>query len=140
MYPADDVNITFVHECHLEMLNKGELEEVFFPVSVVAQIMSVSPRRVRALLDSKRLSGRRLKNGYWEVEYPLRFVIGTRGPCLKTFQGRFEPKIEEPKPLKKKRPRKYIHESDADYQKRLKTEKWINESEEQFAVRIKTIN
>jgi hypothetical protein len=50
------------------------------PVSSVARDWGISSRRVRVMLAEGRLEGRQLENGYWEVFYPYRYVIGTRGP------------------------------------------------------------
>lgn len=58
----------------------------YVPVAFVAKDWKVSPRRIRALLAAARLEGRREVNGYWEVAYPYRFIIGTRGPALKRAQ------------------------------------------------------
>ena len=68
----------------------------FVPVSFVAKDWNVTPRRIRALLVATRLEGRRQDNGYWEVAYPYRFIIGTRGPALKRSQApkRGRPKAE----------------------------------------------
>jgi len=55
----------------------------YVPVSFVAAEWKVTPRRIRSLLTDNRLAGRRQENGYWEVAYPYRFIIGTRGPVLK---------------------------------------------------------
>lgn len=66
----------------------------FVPVSFAAKDWSVTPRRIRSLLTAQRLEGRREANGYWEVAYPYRFIIGTRGPALKRQQ---KPKRGRPK-------------------------------------------
>jgi len=66
----------------------------YVPVSFVAKDWCVTPRRIRSLLAEKRLDGRQQENGYWEVVYPYRFVIGTRGPVLKRQQT---PKRGRPK-------------------------------------------
>ena len=58
----------------------------FVPVSFVANDWKVTARRIRFLLTAERLEGRRSDNGYWEVAYPYRFLIGTRGPALKRSQ------------------------------------------------------
>ncbi len=69
----------------------------YVPVSFVAKDWNVTPRRIRSLLAANRLQGRREANGYWEVAYPYRFIIGTRGPVLKRQQKpkRGRPKTEE---------------------------------------------
>lgn len=51
------------------------------PVSSVARDWGISARRVRVMLAEGRLEGRQLDNGYWEVFYPYRYVMGTRGPA-----------------------------------------------------------
>lgn len=68
----------------------------FVPVSFAAKDWNVTPRRIRSLLTATRLEGRRQVNGYWEVTYPYRFIIGTRGPALKRSQApkRGRPKAE----------------------------------------------
>lgn len=68
----------------------------FVPVSFAAKDWNVTPRRIRSLLTATRLEGRRQDNGYWEVAYPYRFIIGTRGPALKRSQApkRGRPKAE----------------------------------------------
>ncbi len=53
------------------------------PVSFAARDWGVTSRRIRALLVSGRLNGRRQENGYWEVYHPYRVVLGLRGPALK---------------------------------------------------------
>ena len=53
------------------------------PVSSVAKDWGISSRRVRMMLAEGRLEGRQLENGYWEVIYPYRYVLGTRGPAIK---------------------------------------------------------
>lgn len=53
------------------------------PVSSVARDWGVSARRVRVMLTTGRLAGQQLENGYWEVFYPYRYVLGTRGPSIK---------------------------------------------------------
>ena len=58
----------------------------FVPVSFVAKDWGVSTRRIRALLSSGRLGGRQQANGYWEVCYPFRHVMGRRAPPLKRTQ------------------------------------------------------
>ena len=68
----------------------------FVPVSFVAMDWKVTPRRVRFLLTSGRLAGRRQENGYWEVRYPYMFTFGTRGPALKRSQ---QPKNTRQKPV-----------------------------------------
>lgn len=66
----------------------------YVPVSFVAKDWNITPRRIRSLLTEGRLTGRRLENGYWEVAYPYRYIIGTRGPVLKRLQP---PKRGRPK-------------------------------------------
>lgn len=66
----------------------------FVPVSFAAKDWNVTSRRIRALLAAQRLEGRRQENGYWEVAYPYRFIMGTRGPVLKRQQ---KPKRGRPK-------------------------------------------
>lgn len=51
-------------------------------VSSVARDWGISSRRVRVMLQEGRLEGRQLENGYWEVYFPYRYVLGTRGPQL----------------------------------------------------------
>jgi hypothetical protein len=72
------------------------VEGNYVPVSFVAKDWNVTPRRIRSLLAEKRLEGRREANGYWEVAYPYRFIIGTRGPELKRQRKpkRGRPKLE----------------------------------------------
>jgi len=55
-------------------------------VSSVAREWGISPRRVRVMLAEGRLDGRQLDNGYWEVNYPYRYIFGTRGPAMKRQQ------------------------------------------------------
>lgn len=52
------------------------------PVSSVARDWGISARRVRVMLQEGRLEGRQQENGYWEVYFPYRYVLGTRGPQL----------------------------------------------------------
>ena len=66
----------------------------YVPVSFVAKDWNVTPRRIRSLVAAQRLVGRQGANGYWEVVYPYRFIIGTRGPQLKRQQ---KPKRGRPK-------------------------------------------
>lgn len=70
-------------------------DDYYVPVLFVAKDWNVIPRRIRFLLAEGRLAGRRADNGYWEVAYPYRFVIGTRGPVLKRQQTR---QYEQKKP------------------------------------------
>lgn len=56
-------------------------------VSFAAKEWKVSSRRIRHLLAAQRLQGRRLENGRWEVFYPYRFLIGSRGPVLRRQQA-----------------------------------------------------
>jgi len=134
---------------------RGQLKERYVPVSFVAKSLSVSPRRVRALLVADRLSGRRLDNGYWEVLYPFNFVVGTRGPCLQVFQpkpfvvksGRSnDPKLHGYRlssdgfwKLEAKKPRQAIHQTKEEYQESLLLP-WPFETQEQYAERIGKIN
>ena len=53
------------------------------PVSFVAKDWKVTPRRIRALLAAGRLEGRAQENGYWEVLWPYRVTLGSRGPSPK---------------------------------------------------------
>lgn len=69
-------------------------EANYVPVSFVANDWKVTPRRIRSLLAEKRLEGRQLENGYWEVAYPYRYIMGMRGPVLKRQQA---PKRGRPK-------------------------------------------
>ncbi len=55
-------------------------------VSAAAKDWGVSTRRIRTMLSTGRLVGRRHENGYWEVCYPYFYSEGTRGPCLKRQQ------------------------------------------------------
>lgn len=55
----------------------------FVPVSFVAKNWKVTPRRIRALLVAGRLEGRVQDNGYWEVLWPYRVTLGSRGPSPK---------------------------------------------------------
>lgn len=56
------------------------------PVSAAAKDWGVSTRRIRFMLSTGRLNGRRHENGYWEVYYPYRYTFGTRGPIVKRQQ------------------------------------------------------
>lgn len=56
--------------------------ETWLPVAHVAAHLCMSPRRVRVLLEQKRITGRKLENGFWEVLHPYQFKAGTRGPLL----------------------------------------------------------
>ena len=58
----------------------------FVPVSMAAKDWKVTPRRIRHLLTGGRLEGRHGVNGIWEVSYPYRFTLGSRGTCLKRFR------------------------------------------------------
>ena len=61
------------------------------PVSAVAREWGISTRRVRVMLAEGRLDGRQSDNGYWEVFYPYRYVLGTRGPAFKRQQKSEKP-------------------------------------------------
>lgn len=61
------------------------------PVSSVARDMGISARRVRVMLAEGRLAGQQLENGYWEVFYPYRYILGTRGPALTRQRNLPEP-------------------------------------------------
>ncbi len=56
------------------------------PVSAAAKDWGVSTRRIRTMLSTGRLNGRRHENGYWEVYYPYRYTFGTRGPVVRLQQ------------------------------------------------------
>lgn len=73
-------------ELHADAEFAGWLGGYVVPVSFVAKDWGVSTRRVRALLCQGRLDGRLQPNGYWEVFYPYRYIMGTRGPGLKRQQ------------------------------------------------------
>lgn len=75
----------------------------FVPVSSVARDMGISARRVRVMLAEGRLSGRQRRNGYWEVFYPYRYVLGTRGPTLKR-QQRLPGKPKNPELMQERQP------------------------------------
>ncbi len=66
------------------------------PVSSVARDMGISPRRVRVMLAEGRLAGQQLENGYWQVFYPYRYILGTRGPALTRQRNPPEKKREFP--------------------------------------------
>lgn len=87
-----------VPDCATSPSLEASLSKAYFvPVSFVAKDWNVTSRRIRSLLAAGRLTGRREANGYWEVAYPYRFIIGTRGPQLKRQQKpkRGRPKSEE---------------------------------------------
>jgi hypothetical protein len=67
------------------------------PVSAVARDWGISARRVRKMLEEGRLAGRQLENRYWEVFYPYRYVLGTRGPAIKR-QRNLPPARKKPEP------------------------------------------
>lgn len=73
------------------------------PVSAVARDWSISARRVRAMLNEGRLAGQQQSNGYWEVFYPYRYVLGTRGPGLKR-QQRPPGKPKNPEAIQERQP------------------------------------
>jgi hypothetical protein len=56
--------------------------------SQVAKRLSISERRVRQLLNSGRMSGTKLDNGRWLVDWPLQISSGTRGPDMCTYPTR----------------------------------------------------
>jgi hypothetical protein len=59
--------------------------ESLVPVSMAAKDWRVTPRRIRALLASGRLEGRK-DGGHWVVAFPYRYTFGSRGAQLKRFQ------------------------------------------------------
>lgn len=65
------------------------------PVSAAAKDWGVSTRRIRTMLSTGRLNGRRHENGYWEVYYPYRYTFGTRGPVVR---------LQQRQPVKPKKP------------------------------------
>lgn len=68
--------------------------ESWLPATLVAHSFGVTPRRIRFLLSSGRLVGRQLENGYWEVSYPYRYVMGRRGPKLQMQRPKEVKKVE----------------------------------------------
>jgi len=56
--------------------------------SQVAKRLSISERRVRQLLTSGRMSGKRLENGRWLVDWPLQITPGERGPDMASYPTR----------------------------------------------------
>ena len=66
-----------------EAWKSGLLSGWVVPVSFVAKDWRVSSRRIRVLLAEGRLQGRQQENGYWEVYYPYRHIMGRRGPPLR---------------------------------------------------------
>jgi len=70
----------------LDLLDKAQMRAIlqiqsWLPVSLVAKDWGVSTRRVRVLLEGRRLVGRNQINGYWEVLFPYSIRAGTRGPA-----------------------------------------------------------
>jgi hypothetical protein len=61
------------------------------PVSVVAKTWGISPRRVRQMLEQGRLEGQQRENGFWEVLYPYRYMLGTRGPKMRQHREKAAP-------------------------------------------------
>lgn len=61
------------------------------PVSAVARHWGISPRRVRQMLEQGRLEGQQRDNGYWEVLYPYRYLLGTRGPRMSQHREKAAP-------------------------------------------------
>jgi hypothetical protein len=59
-----------------------------FKVEQVAKLMGVTPRRVRTLLATSRLTGFKDTNGTWRITYPFQVTAGKRGPDLKHFPVR----------------------------------------------------
>lgn len=87
-------------------------------VSMAAKALGVTPRRVRVLLSTNRLTGWLEANGYWRVRYPFQYCIGTRGPSLTCMRPvEVEPKNDRSK--KPKKPCRFIHESQEQYEQRI---------------------
>ncbi len=61
------------------------------PVSVVAKHWDISPRRGRQMLEQGRLEGQQRENGFWEVLYPYRYLLGTRGPKMRQHREKAAP-------------------------------------------------
>lgn len=53
--------------------------------SQVAKRLSISERRVRQLLTSGRMSGVKLENGRWLIDWPLKITAGKRGPDITNY-------------------------------------------------------
>lgn len=51
-------------------------EELWLPAAYLADVHDVPIRRFRSLLVEGRILGRKLKNGSWEVRYPLHVKAG----------------------------------------------------------------
>jgi len=54
----------------------------------VAKRLSISERRVRQLLTNGRMSGQKLENGRWLVNWPLQITSGKRGPDMNNYPTR----------------------------------------------------
>lgn len=109
---------TFAHDGDGGFAAKGMVG--FVTVSMAARTLGVTPRRVRALLSSKRLTGWLHENGYWRVRYPLQYCIGTRGPTL-TCMRPVEVEQKETRPKKPKKMPRFIHETQEQYEQRIAT-------------------
>jgi hypothetical protein len=43
------------------------------------------------MLEQGRLEGQQRENGYWEVFYPYRYLLGTRGPRMRQHREKAAP-------------------------------------------------
>lgn len=60
----------------------------FATVPQVAKRLSISGRRVRQLLTSGRMSGKKQENGRWLIDWPLQITSGKRGPDMTNYPTR----------------------------------------------------
>lgn len=74
-------------------------QRMVMPAAAVARQWGISTRRVRQMLEQGRLEGRQQANGYWEVLYPYRYQLGTRGPQLKRQREPIPKPSYRPNPL-----------------------------------------
>lgn len=63
---------------------------IYATVKQVAKRLNISERRVRQLLASGRMSGKRLDNGRWLVNWPLQITSGSRGPDMINYPTRLQ--------------------------------------------------
>ena len=103
------------------------------PVSLVARHWGISPRRVRQMLEQGRLEGQQRENGYWDVFYPYRYLLGTRGPQMLQYRQKAAP-YSRPGGLSKGEYQQATAQFEAEQNADLKAEKadWKAEQNEKL--------
>ncbi len=68
-------------------------------VEQAAQYLGVSTRRVRQLLQDRRLAGQ-LQGRFWAVVWPIQYTLAKRGPLLSIARDSGQPRPKRTRRLK----------------------------------------